>query len=72
MELILILALILILFVVYILVKKESFTSRGDRKINDDSYAYRTRSLGGALKWPEYESAQNHYNKFKIGNSNLY
>jgi len=72
MELILILALILILFVVYILVKKETFTSRGDIKINKDSYAYRTKRLSDALKWKEYEASQNSFKKFQIGNSNLH
>tara|TARA_B100000787_G_C16197105_1_gene301750 strand:+ start:1991 stop:2212 length:222 start_codon:yes stop_codon:yes gene_type:complete len=71
MELLLILPILLILYVAYILLTKETFSSSlGGRKINEDILKYYSMDLGDALKWGEYDASERSFDKFQVGNSN--
>lgn len=69
MELIVLFALLLILYVVYTLFSRETFISSSENRINTDIHNYYTRKRGGGLSWNNYRDSEKSYDKFKVGNS---
>ena len=67
MELIIILSLLLIIYVGYILYTRESFVSSSEQKINQETYKYYTRNVGGGLTWDGYSGAEKSFKKFRKG-----